>query len=212
MQTHCTEIWKDIVGYEGFYQVSNLGRVKSVARIVIKINWQGTRSENPIPEKIRKLTSEGKYKHLYLPLWKDDKGKNFKIHRLVLQAFIGPCPKGMEGCHNDGDPENNKLDNLRWDTHKNNHQDRLRHGTSNRGAKNGSTKLTEEIVIEMRKMYATGNYLMKEVAEAFGVHKNSIRPIIKGETWKYVEFLPESNFGRGIDRLNRLAKKKAEKC
>jgi hypothetical protein len=51
------------------------------------------------------------------------------VHRLVLKAFVGPCPEGMEGCHWDGDACNNKLDNLRWATHAENVEDSIRHGT-----------------------------------------------------------------------------------
>lgn len=52
-----------------------------------------------------------------------------RVHRLVLEAFIGPCPDGMVGCHTDGDPLNNRLDNLRWDTPSNNNRDKRAHGT-----------------------------------------------------------------------------------
>jgi len=52
-----------------------------------------------------------------------------RVHRLVLEAFIGPAPKGTICCHNDGDPTNNRLENLRWDTHSSNTRDAIRHGT-----------------------------------------------------------------------------------
>jgi hypothetical protein len=57
-----------------------------------------------------------------------DEGRNARIHTLVLEAFAGPRPEGMEGCHNDGNPTNNHIDNLRWDTRSANNQDTLRHG------------------------------------------------------------------------------------
>lgn len=58
-----------------------------------------------------------------------DRYSTFQVHRLILEAFVGPCPAGMEACHNDGNPINNRLDNLRWDTHISNMQDMARHGT-----------------------------------------------------------------------------------
>lgn len=62
-------------------------------------------------------------------LWRDGKPQTFRVHRLVLAAFVGPCPPGMEGCHDDGDPSNNQLTNLRWDTHSANIADQVTHGT-----------------------------------------------------------------------------------
>lgn len=55
-------------------------------------------------------------------------GTSRRVHLLVLEAFVGPCPPGLEGCHTNGDGLDNKLTNLRWDTHAANMQDRLRHG------------------------------------------------------------------------------------
>lgn len=52
-----------------------------------------------------------------------------RVHTLVLEAFAGLCPDGLEACHNDGNPSNNRLENLRWDTHRNNERDKIRHGT-----------------------------------------------------------------------------------
>ena len=71
-----------------------------------------------------------------------------KIHRLVLEAFVGPCPEGMLACHNDGDRANSRVENLRWDTPKANSDDTLRHGTRAMGAKCGATKLNEDEVVQ----------------------------------------------------------------
>lgn len=74
-------------------------------------------------------------------------------HRLVLEAFVGPCPEGMECCHWDGVRDNNRLNNLRWDTRKNNAKDRDRHGTKKWGTKHSSSVLTEEQVRELRRCW-----------------------------------------------------------
>ncbi len=113
------ENWKPIAGYEGLYEVSDMGNVRSIRRNLIKSPAANDRGYFHVG-----LHSGAKQQRLY-------------VHRLVLEAFVGPCPAGMEGCHNDGDRANNRLDNLRWDTSKNNHADRLEHGTDTRGEKNG---------------------------------------------------------------------------
>ncbi|GAG26569.1 unnamed protein product, partial [marine sediment metagenome] len=111
------EIWKNVIGYEGLYQVSNYGRVKSFHL------YKGTSKRILIPRKM-------KAGHFQVNLCKNQVKKNYLIHRLVMRAFMGLCPDGMECCHNDGDPTNNCVFNLRYDTHKSNHNDMKIHGTS----------------------------------------------------------------------------------
>ena len=78
---------------------------------------------------------ESKYGHLSVVLSKDGKQYTRRVHRLMLETFVGPCPEGMECCHNDGNPKNNLLSNLRWDTHKNNMQDAVKQGTMKKAGK-----------------------------------------------------------------------------
>lgn len=198
------EEWRDIKGYEGLYQVSNRGRVKSLPRISPRLNKHGTINYYRVPEIIRKPGKSDKYGHLYVPLYKNNISKNFQVHQLVLTAFVEECPDDMEGCHNDGNPSNNNLNNLRWDTHKSNHLDRIQHNTNNRGQKNGSAKLTESDVVAIRQMYASNKYLMKEIAGIYGMSNGGIRSIIRGFVWKHVDYLPESDFGRGVCRTLKL--------
>ena len=113
------EVWLPVVGYEGAYQVSNWGRVRSLPGFA-----RGAR--------IRKATPAGKG-HLRVELSLYNQPRSIYVHRMVLEAFVGPCPDGMEGCHNDGDPTNNHLDNLRWDTRSENVRDAIRHGTYSNG-------------------------------------------------------------------------------
>ncbi|WP_415649087.1 NUMOD4 motif-containing HNH endonuclease [Rhodococcus pyridinivorans] len=117
------EIWKPVVGYEGYYEVSNKGRVRSVSRI-IRLSSGGTRTVAS-----RTLKPFGsKYGHLALKLSRDGEVKNCRVHRMVLEAFVGPCPDGMEGCHNNGIADDNRLENLRWDTSSENKLDTVSHG------------------------------------------------------------------------------------
>ncbi len=119
-------------------------------------------------------------------LSKNNKAKTYKVHTLVLNAFVGPCPEGMECCHNDGDFTNNYVDNLRWDTHQENQRDMVKHGTTNfmPGEIHPNAKLTVEQVREIRKMYASGEWSQKRLAEHFGV--SSIQSILEGKVWRTV--------------------------
>jgi hypothetical protein len=100
---HMKEIWKDISEYEGLYQVSNLGRVKSLGRYINKTQW--------LPEKI-KATGDNGNGYKIVNLYKNNKGKMFYVHRLVAKAFLGDIPLGYEVNHIDFDKSNNKLCNL----------------------------------------------------------------------------------------------------
>lgn len=115
---------------------------------------------------------------------------NRLIHRLVLETFIGPCPKGMEGCHNNGDRTDNILDNLRWDTKKNNQADRAKHGTACRGEDVGTSKLTDEQVFKIRELYKTR--LIKNISETLNIPYNTVYDICKLKSWKHLtDTLPD---------------------
>lgn len=114
------EQWKPIPGYEGIYEVSAQGRVRSIDRL----DARGRRIRGRVlkPETNR-------YGHLQVGLWSGGEKCKAYVHRLALLAFIGPPPEGMEGCHNDGNPSDNRLENLRWDTRSANMLDKVLHGT-----------------------------------------------------------------------------------
>lgn len=123
-----SERWKPVRGYEGFYEVSDLGNVRSVDRIA----RHGHRLRGK-PIASRPNPERGGY--VYVSLSRDGQMYTRRVHRLVLEAFVGPAPEGMEGCHNDGDPANNALSNLRWSTHQENIWDKEIHGTHNNARK-----------------------------------------------------------------------------
>lgn len=104
------EIWKDIKGYEELYQVSNLGRIKSLER-----KKQNHSKLQIVPENIKKPHQQfGKYKNEYLVvnLYKNNKSKNMFIHRLVAEAFLDNFDKNLEVNHKDGNKQNNSVENL----------------------------------------------------------------------------------------------------
>ena len=130
MQSTENERWLPVVGFEGIYEVSDHGRVKSLKRVVTMRNGR-TRT---VAERIRKL-NRLQSGHLSLPLSRGGATQYCYVHRLVLEAFVGPCPDGMECCHYDDNPANNRLENLRWDTKSANHLDKVRNGNHNMARK-----------------------------------------------------------------------------
>ena len=105
------EVWVVVEGFPN-YEVSNRGQVR-----------------NRITGRVLRHKVHKRDKHHSVCLFRD--GARFwrQVHRLVLTAFVEPCPDGLEGCHDDGVPAHNYVENLRWDTRTNNHLDQVRHGT-----------------------------------------------------------------------------------
>ncbi len=131
-ELHGRECWRDIPGYEGFYQASTLGRVRSVSRMAA--TWFGQRSVHGrilVPWKVMQ-SGGSKVTSLQVDLSRHNRIKSFCVHKLILLTFVGPPPVGMVCCHGDGKPWHNCLANIRWDTHKANEADKLLHGTDNR--------------------------------------------------------------------------------
>jgi len=124
--------------------------------------------------------------HRYVNLVLDGRSRPFAIHRLVLEAFIGPCPPGMECCHYpDRNPNNNRLENLRWGTRRENIQDAIRHDTLPRGSQKWTAKLNEADVIAIRWLRVQG-WTCKRIADVFYVSFEAIRRIVKGTAWRHV--------------------------
>jgi hypothetical protein len=121
------ERWKPVVGFEGLYEVSDMGRVRSVARVVP----HKTSGHLTIPERILIGSRRAQMKYPMVNLWAGNKQHAKYVHALVLEAFVGPRPQKHDVCHFDGSKDNNRLSNLRWGTRKENMQDAVRHGTVN---------------------------------------------------------------------------------
>jgi hypothetical protein len=107
------------------------------------------------------------------------------FHTMILWAFVGPCPDGMECRHIDGNPLNNRIDNLVWGTPKENVADQFRHGTHALGAKRQCTKLTEDQVRAIRKAHAAGKR-MSVLAREYHVDPWNVNCIVNRRTWKHV--------------------------
>lgn len=195
---HKQEAWKNISGYEGWYQVSDRGRVRSVDRTVTYRNGRERFYKG-------KLLKESPDNNGYprVVLCKSGTQKSFYVHQIVMQVFEGPCPPGQEVCHEDGVPANNYRKNLRYDTHAANMKDRKRHGTENVGIYNGSSRLTEEDVVKIRNDYAKGGVTCEELGVRYGVDFGTIAHILRRKLWKHIggadcsDMLQKSRMKRG---------------
>lgn len=128
----------------------------------------------------------GKYGHCSVQLCRDgNEPQSFLVHALVMAAFVGPRPPQADICHNNGNPMDNRLSNLRYDTHKNNHADQQLHGTSNAGSKNGRSKLTAERVADIRMRLARGEH-RNTVAVIHGITETTVRDIKTGRSWGHL--------------------------
>lgn len=171
------ETWKDIPGYEGHYQVSDLGRVKALARQ--KRNkggyfWIGESMKRPYPQ------SDG---YLQVGLSRDGKKKSYLLHRLVGIAFI-PGDTSLEINHKDFVRTNCRADNLEWATHVDNVDYSLKNGRFEFKEQRGLTKLKKSDVIEIRTL--SGLIARKVLAKRYGVTVPSIGQVQLGNSWKHV--------------------------
>ena len=161
------EIWKPISELNGKYAISNYGRVKSFCK-----NKNGHIMK---PSK----SQTGHYQYGL-------NGKTFFAHRLVKTNFYGPQPtKKHECCHNDGNPGNNHISNLRWGTRKENVADLKKHGTVMYGKRNHATKLTPEQVLKIRSL--RGKAIQNTLAKQYGVSKSLISQIMHKQIWAHLE-------------------------
>lgn len=174
------ERWAAVPGYEGLYEVSDMGRLR-------RLTYRGRTAEHVYETpRILKPRQHGKTGYLRVSLYRDDKGKSMSLHRVVLMAFVGPAEPGMEAAHNNGIRADCRLSNLRWATPEENRLDKIKHGTVNQGERAGSAMLTEAKVREIRGLLASGKR-QYEVAKQYGVHPGSISKIGRGATWKHVK-------------------------
>lgn len=171
------EIWKAIVGYP-HYEVSNIGRVRSTrtgkTRILRLTKKQDKNRPCPIYLIASLITPTG------------DKKKK-RVHRLVLEAFVGPAPSDKpHGCHIDGNSMNNWLPNLKWASAVSNEADKELHGTKLFGTAIHNAKLNPAKVRRIRKAYAAGTSVRK-LAYSLSVNVVTVRDVIKGRTWAHVK-------------------------
>lgn len=177
------EQWKEISGFGGYYEVSDAGGVRSTARRV-RVNC-GARAtyERPVAARLLRA-AEGAGGYPSVTLWKEHCGHQKRVHVLVLEAFIGPRPKGLYACHRDGRPQNNRLDNLYWGTPTQNAADKRRHGTHLQGSAIGWAKLSEADVRHIRSL--KGRVTQSVIARQYGTRQGHISRVMNGKQWRHV--------------------------
>lgn len=169
---HVTENWRPVVGFEGLYEVSDLGRVKGL-----------------LSGRVLRPGVQRRGGHLVVALVKAGARSTRTVHRLVLEAFVGIRPPGGVCRHfPDRNPANNCLLNLRWGTQKQNGEDMTVHGTSAKGSRNGASKLTELNVRDIRALRDAGASI-KEIAARFSVSRVTANEICAGRRWGWLKFV-----------------------
>jgi len=173
------ENWKSVAGFEGLYDVSDMGQVRSYRR-------QGSVWNKRKESMVLKLNVNPQTGYLYARLYLNGAETRIPVHRLVLETFIGPCPLGYEACHNDGSRTDNRVENLRWDTHLANMAEtkgRTHPRTKpypRRGENHHRAKLTNAAVVEIREARKQGTKI-KALADKYGVSESCISCIANGK-------------------------------
>jgi cytochrome c553 len=179
------ERWLPVVGWEGLYEVSDQGRVRSLDRITTSRFRSAQRRKGRI---LKEKINHNRSGYRQVALSNGDASYAY-VHRLVLEAFAGSCPDGMECCHGDGDTSNNRLSNLRWDTRPENIADKMEHGTDLAGERNAAAKLTEDDIRSIRNTYKRTSYHdsnASELMKKYDITRGHLILIVKGRAWKHV--------------------------
>lgn len=173
-----SEEWRQVPGHPA-YEASSLGRVRSIDRI--EVNSLGR--QRFLQGHILQRNPNRRYHTVSLK-----KGlKQTMAHVIVCETFHGPRPsKNHEVAHCNGDSHDNRVNNLRWATRKENAEDAIRHGTKARGKTNGGAKLTDTEILAMRKMRADANATQQHIADEFGISPTQTRRIIRRDNWKHL--------------------------
>lgn len=170
-----TESWVAVKGYEGLYEVSNLGRVRSLPRVWEQCSRIGTVYKHLARGKLLRpgLTGAG-YPSVVL-----GRGHTRTVHQLVAEAFIGPRPKGQEVRHKNGVRTDARAANLEYGTRLDNIKDAMKHGTFWSG-RDKTRKLPTSEIQQIRDLYRSGGLTYKDIAHHYGVSSSAIGFIIRG--------------------------------
>lgn len=176
------EIWKDIKGFEGHYQISNYGNVKSLERFVD--SSRGLLKKN---EQINKHWVDSHTGYKRIKIYKDKKEYRFYIHRLIAQAFIPNPENKREVNHIDGDKLNNSIENLEWNTPKENIQNAILRGAINKRGENGThskLEMDDAYDIRLARLINPKRYSKNKLIALYGLGARSMYDVIHNISYK----------------------------
>lgn len=175
---YINEIWKPIPEFDR-YEASSLGRIRTVT----SIREQRSKYGKIFHQRLNGIEVRpfiGTHGYLIVNV----NGRRVSVSRLVCAAFQGPA-NGLHCAHLDGDRKNNRADNLKWATPKENHSHKWQHGTMLVGEQCNTVKLTSEKVREIRAARRGGETL-RAIASTYGITSGNVEAITKRRTWKHV--------------------------
>ncbi len=171
--------WKPVPSWESLYEVSSAGEIRSLDRKVRAVHNSFAVRRGRVLKQVPKVK-----RYLAVTLADGVRRRQYFVHDLVLLAFRGEKPKGLQSCHWDGDLTNNALRNLRYDTPVNNQKDKSRHGRTALGVRHGMAKLTEKQVRAIRKYKNATN--RRYLAKKYNITAEHVSAIVKRRAWKHI--------------------------
>lgn len=178
------EEWRSILGWEGLYEASSRGLIRSLDRVVRHRNRWGGESDYRRPGRVMApQLNKARGGYLQLVLFREGQAIGAYVHTLVCLAFHGLRPDGYQAAHVDGKKVNCCAENLVWKTILDNDADKDLHGTRNSGSRHGLAKLTEA---DVRAIRAVDGLSHAKIGRLFGVSGSTIDDIRSGRRWKHV--------------------------
>lgn len=181
------EIWKSIPGFEGYYEASNFGRIRSLDRYV-QLEGQYGRYTRFKPGKIMTPKFDGRGMYLQVVLSKNGNHRKHLVHRLIAFTFIENPYNLPEVNHIDEDKTNNCVSNLEWCDHKYNNNYGSK-ATASRGQKNSQNKFSEDVIKEIRRIHKPGDpeFGTMGLSKKFGISPPHVSAIIHGKRWGWLD-------------------------
>lgn len=172
--------WRTVNGYEGKYEVSSSGDVRSVER-----TRRGHRGAPTVVRPRVMKANRAAHGYLSLQLCKDGLASTVHVHRIVAEAFVPNPLRFSEVNHKDGVKSNNSASNLEWSSRHGNMRHASKSGLLAVGSRHGNSKLCEEDIPSIRRRFASGES-QRQIAHDYGVGSEAIRFVILGRTWRHV--------------------------
>ncbi len=169
--------WRDVPGYEGLYQASPSGVIRSVVKR--SASCRGTLKTSVRPDGYANVSLFDR----------EGSPTTFTAHKVILTTFRGPRPPGCQAAHLNGVRTDNRLTNLIWATVKENHSHKRIHGTDSAGERNPQSVLSEAAVAEIRRDYRpySRTFGTTALAKRYGVTPNTIWTVVKRKSWNHVQ-------------------------